>query len=297
VAKDRVLVTGSSGLIGLPLCAELARLNLDVVPFDIAASSRADILDAQALVEAVRGCVGIVHLAAVSRVAHGERDPAHCRAVNAEGTRNVIKAAREATSSPWLVFASSREVYGQPDAMPVSEDAPLRPFNTYGRAKAESETLVIDASRATLRAIALRLTNVYGGLNDHPDRVIPAFVRNALSGSPLLIESPSATFDFVHVSDCVRGFVRAVSLLRGGAQSLDPCNLACGRATTLGDLARLVVSRTQSSSVIEERAALNYNVSRFVGDTVRAEKLLGWRHEITLEAGLDRYIALVRGAR
>ena len=291
---SRILVTGSSGLIGAPLCEYLERDGHEVVRFDIAQDSKHDIRNRAALETAMRGCGGVIHLAAISRVADAERDPGACETINVGGTRNVVEAALAAKERPWLLFSSSREVYGQPQTMPVSEDSPVAPYNTYGRSKAAGEKVVLNASRQGLRTAILRLTNVYGGLNDHKARVIPAFVRASLANAPLRVEGPNATFDFVHVDDCVAAFAKAITLLEAGEKQIGPFNVACGRATTLGELARLVVSRAHSKSEVAIHDPLKFNVSRFVGDPARAERALGWKHAISLEAGLDKFIALCR---
>jgi len=103
--------------------------------------------------------VGVVHLAAVSRVIDGERDPARCWAVNVEGTRTVVEAAQSSPLRPWVIYASSREVYGQPSALPASEDCDRAPLNVYGRSKVAAEDLV---TASGLAHAIVRFSNVYG---------------------------------------------------------------------------------------------------------------------------------------
>ena len=130
----RILVTGSEGLVGSALAAALRSLRHQVVGLDLVGDGpdHGDVRRAEDLARAVQGCVGVVHLAAISRVVWGERDPDACMATNLEGTRNVVRSCLE--SSPrWVLFASSREVYGQPEVLPATEDAPRQPVNVYGR--------------------------------------------------------------------------------------------------------------------------------------------------------------------
>ena len=84
---------------------------------------RGDVRDPDKVARAIAGCRGVVHLAAVSRVIDGEREPARCESVNVGGLRVVIEAAQKIGA--WVLFASSREVYGQA-TLPVHEDAPLQ---------------------------------------------------------------------------------------------------------------------------------------------------------------------------
>src|SRR5207253_948512 len=99
-------------------------------------------------------------------------DPAGCDATNIDGTANVLAAAASASSRPWVLFASSRVVYGEPRELPVREDAPLAALNTYGRSKVRGEQLVLAARGDGLVTGILRFANVYGPGPDHPDRVI-----------------------------------------------------------------------------------------------------------------------------
>jgi len=157
-----ILVTGSEGFVGRALCRALAASDRSVRGLDLRAEdplARGDIRDDRRVHEAVSGCVGIVALAAVSRVAWGERAPDRCWATNVDALAALLAAAAGSPRRPWIVFASSREVYGQPEALPASEDTPRRPVNIYGRSKAEGERLVADSG---LNHAIVRLSNVYG---------------------------------------------------------------------------------------------------------------------------------------
>ena len=112
-----------------------------------------DVRDPIDVKNALRGCIGIVHLAAVSRVVWGERDPDLCWKTNVEGFRNVLEAADQLAIKPWVVFASSREVYGQPEQLPANEETVLRPVNVYARTKVAGEQLVAEARGRGLRAV------------------------------------------------------------------------------------------------------------------------------------------------
>ncbi len=245
--------------------------------------------DEEALRRAMRGCSGIVHLAAVSRVALAERDPAECQSTNVDGTRAVLAAAGEAAERPWVLLASSREVYGEPDELPVAETSPIRPLNAYGRSKAEAEALVAEAAGRGLRAAVVRLSNVYGSAQDHTDRVVPAFARAALRQGTIHVGGGHRVFDFTHVDDVVRGLRAIMERLDAGA-TLPPIQLVSGAGVSLGDLGRLAFEIAGSRAAIRERAAQDFEVSRFVGDPGRAREILGWEAKIPLRAGLERLI-------
>jgi nucleoside-diphosphate-sugar epimerase len=240
-------------------------------------------------------CDGIVHLAAVSRVIWGEQQPELCVAINVDGTRNVLAAALTSRHRPWVIFASSREVYGQPARFPVREDAPLAPINVYGRTKVQSEKDVMDARGSGLRTAVIRLSNVYGSVDDHHDRVIPAFARAAVDGGIIRVDGRDNTFDFTHLDDTVAGICAVVNMLDLG-ETPPPIHLLTGRPTTLGELATTTVCLAGTLTEIADAPSRDYDVARFYGSPERARELLGWRPRVGLEEGLSRLIADFRDA-
>jgi UDP-glucose 4-epimerase len=289
---QEILVTGSSGLVGTSLVRALEGAGRSVRRLDLrprAGCERADVRDEATARRMIAGCAGVVHLAAVSRVVWGERDPQGCWDTNVNGTRNVLEAARLAVPRPWVVFSSSREAYGRPDRLPLSEDAPLRPINLYGRSKVEGERLVVSAGRQDLHTAVVRFSNVYGCVEDHPDRVVPAFARAAVEGSPMEICGRGHTFDFTHVDDVVRGLVRLVEALEDGLAP-PPIHFVTGRPTSLGELAALTNALGGHRSELIDGTERDYDVAHFVGDPTRALELLGWRPEVDLTDGLQQLI-------
>lgn len=255
-----------------------------------------DVRDPDAVRAAVDSAHGIIHLAAVSRVIWGERDPATCHSTNVDGTRNVLEAAAAAPRRPWVLFASSREVYGQAERLPVAEDAPHRPMNVYARTKVAGELLVEEFRMNGHRGATVRLSNVYGSVDDHPDRVLPAFAAAAARGAALRVEGTDHTFDFTHLDDTVRGLIALTELLQSGDRP-PPVHFVTGTSTTLGQAARLAIELAASSSTIAEAPPRTYDVSQFRGDPSRARSLLGWAPTVPLHQGLGRLIADFRARR
>ena len=291
----RILITGSEGLVGSALRAALEARGAEVVGLDFLGTGReyGDVRSLRRVRDALDGCDGVVHLAAVSRVVWGERDPEGCRSTNVGGLRNILQALDERERRPWLLFASSREVYGQPRHLPATEDTPLRPVNVYGRSKVEGERLVDAARAGGLRAATVRLSNVYGSARDHADRVVPAFLRAANSGTPLRVDGVQCTFDFTHIDDTVRGMVAVVDRLARG-QELPPVHLVTGRPTTLGELAVLAVALAGGRASITEAPSRFFDVARFHGSPERARMLLGWTPRVVLRDGLERLLRDLR---
>jgi nucleoside-diphosphate-sugar epimerase len=295
----RVAITGSEGLIGRSLRAALACRGVEVCRIDIRLPAgepgRIELGDpgaAEAMHQCLAGCQGVVHLAAVSRVVWGERDPRRCQITNVEGTRQVVRAAAACPSGarPWVLLASSREVYGDAAHIPVAEDAPLQPLNAYARSKVAAEEIVL-AARSLLRTAVIRLSSVYGCPADHPDRVVPAFARGAARGGTLRVEGRDHVLDLTHVEDVAEGLCRAMDLLDSADSAQVPVlHLVSGVAITLGQLAGLASALGGGRARLVEAPPRTYDVSRFVGDPRRAQALLGWRATTPLSIGVARLV-------
>lgn len=291
--STKILITGSSGLIGTSLIRHFRNQDVEVRRFDLREKYQfqGDIRDPRNVYEAVQGCDGIIHLAAVSRVIWGQQNPDLCWATNVGGLNNLLEAIEGLECKPWVIFASSREVYGEPDILPVEENYPLRPVNVYGRSKVEGERLMEAARETGLRASIVRLSNVYGSTADHSDRVIPAFAKAAATGDTLHLEGASNTFDFTHIDDVSRGILSLANRLVDGAVPPPPIHFVGGVATNLGELADLAIELAGSQSDIAHATPRNFDVARFFGDRSRARELLNWTPEVSLRQGLAQLIS------
>lgn len=290
--KRPILITGTAGLVGTSLANRLLDLGIQVVFCDLRATGDAfgDVCDVEYLRKAARDVDGIVHLAAVTRVVVAEHDPELCVKTNVGGVRNVIDAALSQTHKPWLLFASSREVYGEPRVFPVEEDATLSPMNVYGRSKVEGERLVEHARAIGIRTSIVRLSNVYGSTHDHPDRVVPAFARAAVMGGVLRIDGPNHTFDFTHIDDVVEGLLVIIRQLSNGESRLPPIHLVSGIPTSLSQLAELAIRLGSSNATMEISDPRAFDVHRFVGSPTRASTILGWKSGIDVETGVAKLL-------
>lgn len=285
-----VLVTGSAGLIGRHLTQRLKEMKWRVLGVDMAKDAgdfQLDICDDAQFARLLPGVTGIVHLAGISRVIDGERDPDRCRFVNVDGTHGIIRRAAEAALRPWIIFASSREVYGQQDDLPVSERATPRPMNAYAHSKLMAEQLVRESG---LRGAVLRFSSVYGDRLDHADRVTPAFCSAAASGGTIRIDGADNGFDFTHVEDVADGICRMIELVDGSGDMIAPTHLVSGRVCSLGQLAALAIAAAGKDCRVSHAPPRSFDVGRFVGDPGRAAEIIGWRSTTSLEGGVRRLV-------
>lgn len=289
----RILITGSRGLVGRSLCAQLRAAGDLVFDFDSAIAKdqagHGDVCDPVALAAAVARVDGVFHLAAVSRVNWGQQNPIQCALTNVEGTENVLTACLNAVRPPWVVVTSSREVYGQQDVRPVEESALLQPLNAYARSKLAAELSVESAQSRGLRAAYVRLSSVYGDAFDHSTRVVPAFISAALCGETLYVEGEGNSLDLTCVTDVARGLNLLGIFVEHGGQP-GPLHFVSGRETSLLELARIVIRLTHSKSAIELTTRRNYDVRQFVGNAAKARSVLGWSTVTPLETGLKKLI-------
>lgn len=290
----KILLTGCEGLIGKALKEALLEYKIKVQGFDHKLPPThpdyGDILESPQLDVVARDCEGIVHLAAVSRVILGEKNPQLCWQTNFEGTQNVLNSALNSPKRPWVLYASSREVYGNQDVLPVKENACIKPVNIYGRSKASAEEIVLKGREKGLNTAIVRFSNVYGSVKDHRDRVIPAFCFSAATGRTLKVEGSGNTFDFTHVSDVVAGTLKIIEKLNQGEQNLSPFHFTTGRATSLGEAAKIANRAGGHKSKINEAPSRTFDVSNFCGDASQTMSVLSWHPTIPLEEGMNELI-------
>jgi UDP-glucose 4-epimerase len=282
---SRVLVTGAAGFLGSHLIDALIERGHEVVGVDNLRRGRlaniqthldsrkldfheVDIRDGDALKAVARRSEVVYHLAAQSTVLGATEDSNYSLSTNVAGTYNVLKAASEGGARR-LVFASSREVYGEAREIPAQEDLPLLPKNLYGASKVAGEALCSTWQQTTgLECQILRFGNLYGPRD--VDRVIPRWVESAYSGRELTLYGGHQILDFLWVDYAVEALLAGSDCPHDG-----PINVASGRPTSLPRLADSVVRVCRSKSKISLVEARGQEVRCFVADVQRMIRRLG----------------------
>jgi UDP-glucose 4-epimerase len=283
---DRIIVTGGAGFIGSHLVDYLlAHTSAEVVVFDNLQRGRlenlaqhrgnnrldmmqGDIRDAAALQEVVEGAAVVYHLAAQATVMGGVHDREYTFSTNVSGTFNVLRAAADSKVER-VVFASSREVYGEPISLPVDEDAPLLAINTYGASKSAGEAFCRAFRREYgLKASILRLANVYGPRDI--GRVIPHWAELAHAGQDLEVYGGKQVIDFVWVDNVVEALYRAGT----DDRALPAINVGSGTGTRIVDLARRISRLAGGRGRVSLLPARPVEVTRFIANVDRMRNLL-----------------------
>ena len=292
---SKILITGSLGLIGSALERQLSILGVNVQGIDLRYPTNhpryGSICDLDKLTRLAQGCTGIVHLAAVSRVITGEQHPDSCWDVNVSGTQTVLEVAKRSPSKPWIIYASSREVYGQQSQLSVNESALLLPCNIYARSKVAAEELINKYRRNGLQTAIMRFSNVYGSTGDHKDRVIPAFCKAAACGVSIRIDGGHNTFDFTHIDDVIDGIQKVINKLQQGCFELPAIHLTTGKGTNLLEAANLAKSASKFDIKFIDNPSRSFDVSTFYGDPMLAKSLLNWQAKTSINEGI---VLLVR---
>lgn len=311
----RILVTGGAGYVGSVSVEELIANGHRVTVLDNFATARrgADLGDAELVAgtygdrDAVRGLLedrqidAVLHCAARSLVPESVREPALYYTENVGGGIALLEAMRLAGTKR-LVISSTAAVYGEPEHLPISEDAPLRPINTYGETKRTLETAAGWYARAYgFRPIALRYFNVAGASvrngerHDPETHLIPNLLAAAerdqaftLTGVDYPTRDGTTIRDYLHVVDLAEAHRLALEAtaadadaVAGGARAADPPSLVAlnlGSGTGFG--VREIVAEAEAvlgrTIEVVEAPRRGGDPPELVAKIDRAREVLGW---------------------
>lgn len=317
-----VLVTGGAGYIGSHTIVELLAAGHDVVCLDNFCNSspeslrrvreisgrdfvqiEADVRDGAALdrLFATHAIDAVIHFAALKAVGESVEEPLAYYENNVGGTIRLLQAMSRGGVARF-VFSSSATVYGTPQALPLTEDAPIAPANPYGQTKAMVEQILRDACRAQANvvAVALRYFNPIGAHpsgrigedpTDIPNNLFPFIAQVAVGRRPHLnvfgndwpTIDGTGVRDYLHVVDLALGHLRALEFALGpNAAGFHPVNLGTGSATSVLQLVTAfehASGRAVPYQVVARRAG---DIAACWADPSRAATMLGWRAERSL---------------
>jgi len=288
---EGVLVTGAAGFVGEHLRKRLG---------DRFLAFEGDVLDAVAVVEAVRDCrpAAVVHLAAESSVAASWANGARTWSVNVIGTVNVLEAVRAGCSSARVLFASTGEVYGRTGELPTPETATVMPLTPYAASKAAAEIACAQYARNGLDVVIARAFQHEG-----PDRDERFAVGSWAQQIALLEDAGGGVLDVGDLSverdiTDVRDVCRAYTLLLDGAVEKGTYNVASGRSVPMKEVVELLVSFARCPIEVRDmpERVRPVEIPRMVGDASRLREVTGWQAEIPLDRTLADTLAAARVA-
>lgn len=302
VKGRRVLVTGGAGFVGSQVAGKLVSLGARVTVLDDLTTGREELLP-EGLERFLKGCVtdadtvrGLVeshdlvfHLAA-RVLASSTKDIYSDYRVNIGGTLNVLLAARDlGAKAPPVVYTSTTSVYGNPRALPITEEEPTNILSPYAASKFAAESYShAFVEMYGLPIVVVRYSNVYGPHQSPRNPycgVVSRFLEAGLQGAPLCIHgSGMQTRDFTFIDDAVLATLLAGLTPRAVGEVF---NIGSGVETNVRELARLVSTLVRPEPRVEyiDRRDID-NVQRRVVNIEKARRLLRWVPETPLERGL-----------
>ena len=324
--KKRILVTGGTGYIGSHTVVELQNNGYEVVIVDNLSNSRADVVDSIEQITGIRpafeevdcldyegmdkvfakypGIQGIIHFAASKAVGESVQKPLLYYRNNLVSLINILELMPK-HDVKGIIFSSSCTVYGQPDKLPVTEEAPIKKAESpYGNTKQINEEIIRDtvASGSPVHAVMLRYFNPIGAHptaligelpNGVPQNLIPYLTQTAMGireklsvfGDDYDTPDGSCIRDYIYVVDLAKAHVIAMNRILEDKQKdkVEVFNVGTGRGVSVLEL----INKFEEATGVK----LNYQITgRRAGDIVKvwadptyANTELGWKAEATLE--------------
>lgn len=315
--NKRVVVTGGLGLIGSNVARQLVALDADVTLIDslgtdfggnlrnvadIADRVRiniSDVRDTNGLQVLLRDCDYIFNLAGRTSHMDSMTAPFEDLEINCKAQLSLLEVCRAVCPGAVVVFASTRQIYGRPDYLPVDEKHKLNPVDVNGINKIAGEWYhLLYCHYHGLRTSVLRLTNVYGPgmrIKDAKQMFLGIWVRHLLEGRPFEVWGGTQRRDFLHVEDAATAFLHAGLTPGVFGQAY---NVGGRPVVTLNELAEMLVSTDSGRSryTVREYPAERRRID--IGDYFTNDEMFRqattWTPKVELKDGLTQLVSYYR---
>jgi UDP-glucose 4-epimerase len=312
----RVVITGGLGFVGSTLARRLVSLGAHVTLVDslvpqyggnlfnidgIAGHVRvniSDVRDEHSLSYLVQNQHYLFNLAGQTSHMDSMENPLTDLEINCRSQLSILEVCRRHNPTIKIVFASTRQIYGKPDHLPVDEKHPVRPVDVNGINKLAGEWYHILYNNVYgLRACALRLTNTIGPrmrVKDARQTFLGVWVRLLVEQKPFEVWEGHQLRDFTYVDDVVEAFLLAAENEDANGQLF---NLGGECVVSLRDLAELLVE-VNGGGTYELRSfpadRKRIDIGDYYSDYSRIRSALGWTPKVPLREALDRTLAFYR---
>jgi UDP-glucose 4-epimerase len=312
----RVLITGGLGFIGSNLARRLVELGALVLLVDSLIPEHggnrfnlhgvedkvqvnvSDVRDEQSMRSLVRGQDYLFNLAGQTSHLDSMEDPYTDMEINCRAQLSILEACRKHNPHIKIVFASTRQIYGKPERLPVDEQHLLRPVDVNGINKMAGEWYHILYNNVHgIRSCALRLTNTIGPrmrVKDARQTFLGVWIRLLIEGKPFEVWDGEQLRDFTCVDDAVDAFLLAAASEQADGQVF---NLGGERPIRLKELAALLIETNGGGRLVtrpfpEERKRID--IGDYYADYGRIRTTLGWQPRVPLREALARTIEFYR---
>ncbi len=313
----RFLITGGLGFIGSNLARRLVAHGANAILVDSLIPEYggnhfnvhdlqdrvkinvSDVRDPHSIRHLVDGVDVIFNLAGQTSHLDSMTDPQTDLAINVGAQLSILEACREVNPGVRIVFASTRQIYGRPDYLPVDEVHPIRPVDVNGVHKVAGEWHHLLYERVYgLQTTALRLTNTYGSgmrVKDARQTFLGVWIRDVLTGRSVRVFGDGTQLrDFNHVDDVVDALILAATRDEAVGKAY---NLGSPEVVSLGGLAETLTGLVTGANFElvpfpEDRKAID--IGDYYADHTLIGRELGWEPVIPLESGLRRTLDYYR---
>jgi len=314
--QAHVLITGGLGFIGSNLARRLVELGARVTlidslfpdyggnRFNIAGIEDrlrvniSDVRNRHSLRTHLEGQDFLFNLAGQTSHLDSMDDPFTDLEINCEAQLSILETCRQVNPQIRIVFASTRQIYGRPERLPVDERHPLRPVDVNGINKLAGESYhILYNDVYDLSACALRLTNTYGPrmrIKDARQTFVGVWIRLLLEGSPFEVWDGSQLRDFTYVHDCVDALLRAALHPQARGRIF---NLGGTEVVSLADLAQLLVEVYGGGQFVHKEFPVErkrIDIGDYYADDALIRQTLGWEPRVSLREGLKQTIDYFR---
>jgi UDP-glucose 4-epimerase len=309
----QVLITGGLGFIGSSLARRLVNLGSSVTLVDSLIPhyggnffnigdikdqvdiNITDVRDPYAMSYLIQSKDYLFNLAGQTSHVDSMNDPHTDLSINAAAQLSILESCRQYNSEIKLVFASTRQLYGKPDYLPVDEKHPIRPVDVNGINKLAGEWYHLLYNNVhNIRACALRLTNTYGPgmrVKDARQTFLGIWIRNLIENKPILVYGDGTQLrDFNYVDDVVEALLLAAVSSNSWGQVF---NLGSQEYICLKDLAAMMVEMRPNGhyEIVPFPGELKaIDIGDYYSDYSKAQAELGWTPKVSLKEGLQRSI-------
>lgn len=294
----RILITGARGFVGQHLTNELVKLGHKVFVLDQENLRNApdlqgiwigaDIGSYAALEHAFESAKPdvVYHLAAVTGVAISYEQEELCLRTNVLGTYNVVKAAVKSGVSR-IIFASSREVYGETRGRSTGEGAETRPNNLYGLTKLMGEEVVRwHCVTGRCKYVIFRITNVYGPGGEKYG--IHKILKKINAGETVTVMGGKQLMNFIYITDIIAAFSKA---LRNHKADNQVFNLAGPDTMTIEEAVARICSITGKKAAMNKGPMRPTETMRFIPNISKVKRTLGWYPKINFTQGIRQILS------
>jgi UDP-glucose 4-epimerase len=315
-SSSKVLITGGLGFIGSNLARRLVSLGTKVMlvdslipeyggnPFNVAGREDqltiniSDVRDEHSMRYLVQNKDYVFNLAGQTSHMDSMQDPYTDLEINCRAQLSILEACRKYNPDVKIIFASTRQIYGKPDHLPVDESHLLRPVDVNGINKMAGEWYHILYNNVYgIRACALRLTNTYGPrmrIKDARQTFLGIWIRRLLEGQSFEVWGGEQLRDFTYVSDVVDALLLVASQEKANGQVY---NVGGTEVVSLLELADLLLAANESGTYdirAFPRDRKQIDIGNYYADDSRLRQELGWQPQISLLSGLTETLNFYR---